>query len=133
MFWAIVVLIFYMFYSMGQTSKIKQKQAEMTERGVFMEHDWQKHSIYFGRLWDNFYLGDKSCMPKEYISYCMRNKEAARDWLCALASEQEFNEGLKPCIIWGDFDKRTYDPFRHFHARYDAFIKEYNENGVYCA
>lgn len=119
-------------YCAYDSIKIDMKYAGVAEeqraRGLSDPTDPKERSI----LTQDFYYdwnSEKKLVPEEYVSYFQRNGSALAEYAIAWVQKKQMENGHKPFPVIGYYDKRTYDPFRNFHLKYDDLIEKYNTTG----
>lgn len=109
------------------SSKRSRMTANALARGAYRPSN-DKFDMYVQDAYDDW-KSEKKLFPKEYRKYLARNPDARREYMFALVSKREVDEGYYPTCIVGTFDCSTFDPFAGFNHRYLEKIKIFNETG----
>lgn len=110
--------------------KTHKRAAEYRDQGGFRRFPSEDYHLKLIDDYERDWKGERKVFPKEYHAYFEKNQEARFVYEIALAQKQEEAEGFKPYPVF-TYNRYTFNPFSHFHYRYDEKIKIFNEKGIY--
>ena len=121
-----VIIYFVIVNAAEKSSGDKAYQSLVEREGIYLPRSYEREKELWSEIWENWYRGDKSLFPNEYIGYfaSVENK-ALYSYIGALRDMQLVMEGFSP-VDNNRVKPETYNSIKNFDIRWGDRIREFN-------
>ena len=121
-----VIIYFVIVNAAEKSSGDKAYQSLVEREGIYLPRSYEREKELWSEIWENWYRGDKSLFPNEYIGYfaSVENK-ALYSYIGALRDMQLVMEGFSP-VDNNRVKPETYNSIKNFDIRWGDRIRAFN-------